>query len=98
MTGEDKTVVFFLALGGVSVYGAFLPPVSEVAVNYQTPDEKAVLREAECIASGLLLAVAMFTAYLANTGWPFILAIVISAAMFGTYEYALARVAVDKAV
>lgn len=98
MTGEDKTVVFFLALGGVSLYGAFLPHVSEVAINYQTPDERRVLREAECIGSAFLLGVAFFTAYLAHTGWPFVLALVIGGSMFAVYEYALARVAVDKVV
>ena len=95
---ESKLIIFTVSITGLHLYGAFLPPVSEVAINYQTPDEKAVLREAEFIGTAFLLATAGITAYAAKSALPLVLTALIATAMFATYEYALARVAKDKAV
>lgn len=50
-----------------------------------------MIREGEIMASIFLLILAVATAKLAKSPWPFVLAIGSGAAMVGVYEFALAR-------
>lgn len=89
---ESKLIIFTVTVTGLHLYGAFLPPVSEIASAYQTDGQKQVLREAEFIGTGFLLVIAGMTSFFAKSALPFLLTVLIAGAMFGTYEYALARV------
>lgn len=93
---EEKLIVFTLGLSAIGLYTAFLPPVAEVATSYQTLDEKRVLREAEGIGTGLLVLVGAFASSLSHSAMPVLLAVILGAAMFGVYEYAMARIVSDK--
>ena len=88
---ESKLVIFSLAFGTIGLSAVFLPPVSELAKTSQSDGEKQVIHETELIAGAHILIVAGITSYMAKSAFPFWLAVLMSAAMFATYEYALRR-------
>lgn len=96
MVNDKDLIIFYMALSAVGLYAAFLPNVAELAANYQTPDERKVIREAELIGTAHLLIVAVITSSVAKSALPLLLALLLGGSMFATYEYALSRVPGDK--
>ena len=94
---EKNLIIFSLALGSVGLYSTFVPSLHQVAMDNQSTDEKSVLREAELIGTLHLLAVAGAAAYMAKTAVPLLMAVVLGASIFVSYEYAMARVVGEKA-
>ena len=88
----DRLIVFSLALGSVGLYASFLPNVATIALDYQSDAQKSVLREAEFIGTAHLLVVAAIASYISKSSLPLLLAVLLGASMFATYEYALMRV------
>jgi hypothetical protein len=89
---ESKLLAFTMSITSLHFFGMFLPPVSEIALSYQSPSEKQVIREAEFIGALFLVTISAITSFIAKSPWPMALAVAASGSMYATYEYALARV------
>lgn len=89
---EGKLVAFTMSITSIHFFGMFLPPVSDIALSFQTPSEKRVIRESEMIGAIFLVTISAITSYLTKSPWPLALAVAASGSMYATYEYALNRV------
>lgn len=88
---EDRLVVFSLAVSGISLYSHFMPNIAETVAVPQSDGEKKAIREAEILGLLHLLAIAGITSYYAKSSLPIMLALLLGASMFATYEYAFTR-------
>ena len=93
---DEIMVSVFMAMEGMHAYSAFLPSVFTIKTFVATQEGKQMIREGEIMASAFLLLLAIVTAKLAKSHWPFMMAVAAGGAMVIVYEVALARAPVNK--
>ena len=89
VTDDAVMLGIFTALESAHAYSAFLPSMFTIRTFGGDEDCLRDIRQGEALATGFALLLGLVVSRLTKSGFPFLAAIVVSAAMVGIYEYAL---------
>lgn len=79
----------FMALDGLFAYSAFLPSIMTVGTFVDSEDKIKMIRQGEVVGTFFLIALAILTAYIMKSWWPFAAGIAAGILALVIYEFSL---------